>query len=134
MSLFICMLMMALYMQLDIRTIKPKIVDAFAKIVNWIKLNKLTVHPGETNVQLIMSFPRATKHSKVTKKYQNQILEQVSNAKLLGIHIDSNLTWQLNYYIVRLYRIVIVVAKSKKRRTIRCKNNIIIHVKRSHQK
>ncbi len=30
-------------------------------------------------------------------KYENQILEPVSSAKLLGIHIDINLTWQDQY-------------------------------------
>ncbi len=29
--------------------------------------------------------------------YENHILEQVSSAKLLGIYIDSNLTWQDQY-------------------------------------
>ncbi len=39
----------------DIRTIEIKLTDAFAKIVNWMKLNKLTVHLGKTKVQLIGS-------------------------------------------------------------------------------
>ncbi len=81
----------------DIRTIELKPTDAFAKIVNWMKLNKLTVHLGKTKVQLIGSYKRVTKNTNVTVKYENQILEQVSNAKLLGIHIDSNLTWQDQY-------------------------------------
>ncbi len=36
-------------------------------------------------------------HTNVTVKYENQILEQLSSAKLLGIHIDTNLTWQDKY-------------------------------------
>ncbi len=43
-------------------------------------------------VQLIVSYKRVTKNTNVTVKYENQILEQVSSAKLFGIHIDSNLT------------------------------------------
>ncbi len=77
----------------DIRTIELKLTDAFAKIVSWVKLNKLTIYLGKTKVQLIGSYKRVTKNTNVTGKYENQILEQVSSAKLLEMHIDSNLTW-----------------------------------------
>ncbi len=59
-----------------------------------MKLNKLTVHLGKTKVQLIGSYKRVAKNINVTVMYENQILEQVSSAKLFGIHINSNLTWQ----------------------------------------
>ncbi len=55
---------------------------------------KLTVHLGKTKVQLIGSYKRVTKNTNVTVKYENQIVEQISSAKLLGIPIYSNLTWQ----------------------------------------
>ncbi len=59
----------------DMRTIEIKLTDAFAKIVNRIKLHKLTVHHGKTKVQLIGSYKRVTKNTNVTVKYENQILE-----------------------------------------------------------
>ncbi len=62
-----------------------------------MKLNKLTVSLCKTKVQLIGLYKRVTKNTNVTVKYENQILEQVSSAKLLGIHIDSNHTWQDQY-------------------------------------
>ncbi len=80
-----------------IRTIELKLTDTFTKMVNWMKLNKLTVHLGKTKVQLIGSYKRVAKNTIVTVKYENQILEQVSTAKLFGIHNDSNLTWQDQY-------------------------------------
>ncbi len=57
-----------------------------------MKLNKLTVHLGKNKVKLIGSYKRITKNTNVTVKCENQILEQVSSTKLLGINIDSNLT------------------------------------------
>ncbi len=42
----------------DIKTIKLKLTNAFAKIVNCMILNKLTVHLGKTKVQLIGSYKR----------------------------------------------------------------------------
>ncbi len=56
-----------------------------------MKLNKLTIHLGKTTVQLIGSYKRVTKNTNITVKYENQILEHI------GIHIDSNLTWQDQY-------------------------------------
>jgi hypothetical protein len=81
----------------DIKTVELKLTDAFAKTVNWMNLNKLTIHLRKTKVQLIGSYRRVTKNTKVTVKCENRTLDQVSRAKLLGIHIDSNLTWQDHY-------------------------------------
>ncbi len=81
----------------DIRTIELKLTDAFAKLVNWMKLNKLTVHLGQSKVQIIGLYKRVPKNTNVTVKYENQILEQVNSAKVLGIHIYSYLTWQNQY-------------------------------------
>ncbi len=80
----------------DIRTIE--LIDTFAKIVNWMRLNELTVHLGKTKIQLIGSYKRVTKNTNVTVKYENKlVVEQASSAKLLGIHINDNLTWQDQY-------------------------------------
>ncbi len=46
----------------DIRTIELKSTDAFAKIANWMKLNKLTIFLGKTKVQLISSYKRVKKN------------------------------------------------------------------------
>ncbi len=62
-----------------------------------MKLNNLTVHLNKTKVQLIGSYKKVTKNTNVTVKYTNLILEHLSSANLLGIHIDSNLTWQDQY-------------------------------------
>ncbi len=96
----------------EIRTIELKLTDGFAKIANWMKLNKLTIHHRKTKVQLIGSYKRVTKNTNVTVKYENQILEQVSSAKLLVIHIDSNFTWQEQYnYICKKISQIIGVLK-----------------------
>ncbi len=57
-----------------------------------MKNNKITLHLGMTKAQLIGSYCRVTKNTKITVKCNDQIIEQVYSAILLGIHIDSNLT------------------------------------------
>ncbi len=58
-----------------------------AKTAEWVKNNKLTLHLGKTKAQLIGSYRRVTKNTKITVKFNDQIIEQVHSAKLLGIHI-----------------------------------------------
>ncbi len=68
-----------------------------ANAEEWMKKNKLTLHLGKNKAQLIGSYRRVTKNAKITVKFKGQIIEQVHSAKLLGIHIDSNLTWEEHY-------------------------------------
>ncbi len=68
-----------------------------AKAAEWMKNNKLTIHLDKTKPQLIGSYRRATKNTKITVKCNDQLIEQVHSAKLLGIHIDSNHTWEEHY-------------------------------------
>ncbi len=65
-----------------------------------MKLYILAVHLGKIKVQLIGSYKRVIKNTNVTIKYENPISEHVSSAKLLGIHINSNCTWQDQYYYI----------------------------------
>ncbi len=69
----------------------------FAKEAELMKKNKLTLHLGKRKAQLIGSYCRVTTNTKITVKSNVQIIEQVHPAKLLGIHIDSNLTWEEHY-------------------------------------
>ncbi len=53
---------------------------------------KLTLHQGKTG-----SYRRVNKNTWITVKVNGQIIEQVHSAKLLDIHINSNLTWKEHY-------------------------------------
>ena len=66
-------------------------------MAKWVDKNKLTLHIGKTKVQLIGSYRKVTKNTKCAIEYNGQVLEQVHSAKLLGIFIDSNMTWQGHY-------------------------------------
>ncbi len=47
--------------------------------------------------QLIGSYRRVTNNTKITVKFNGQIIEQVHSSKLLGKHIDSNRIWEEHY-------------------------------------
>jgi hypothetical protein len=80
--------------------VETKLSDEFRKIAEWMKANKLTIHLGKTMVQLISTYKRVTKETKITIIYEGHTLKQVHSTKLLGIFIDSNLTWEDHYNYV----------------------------------
>ncbi len=75
----------------DIKTVGNKLTEILTKVAEWMKNNKLTLCLSKAKAQLIGSYLRVTKNTKITVKYNDEIIEQVHSAKLLGIHIDSNL-------------------------------------------
>ncbi len=96
----------------DIKTVENKLTKMLAKAAEWMKYNKLTIHLCKTKAQLSGSYRCVTKNTNITVKYNEQIIEQVHSAKLLGIHIDSNLTWDEYYnYICKTISLKIGVLK-----------------------
>ncbi len=88
----------------DIKSVENKLTEMLTKAAEWMKKNKLTLHLGKTKAQLIGSYRHVTKNTKITVKFNGQIIDQVHSAKLLGIHIDSNLTWEEHYNLcIRKY-------------------------------
>ena len=69
--------------------------DNINLLVKWTHLNHLAIHPQKTKFMLI-----ATRQKRQNIKLtlpsiyiNNNVLEEVSNHKLLGVIIDNNLTW-----------------------------------------
>ena len=77
--------------------LETKMSASFHQMAKWMASNKLTLHVGKTKVQLIGSYKKVTMDTKFTIEYNGQPLEQIHTAKLLGVYIDSNLTWQNHY-------------------------------------
>ncbi len=84
----------------DVQTVENLLSKTFSDVASWMKKNKLTIHLGKTKVQLVGSYRRVTKNTKINVMYENNTLEQVHSAKLLGVIIDSNLSWQDHYNYV----------------------------------
>ncbi len=81
----------------DIKTVENKLTEMLARAAEWMRKNKLTLHLGKTKAQLIGLYGCVTKNTQITVKFNDQIIEQILSAKLWGIHIDSNLTWEEHY-------------------------------------
>ncbi len=59
----------------DIKTVENKLTEMLAKAAEWMKKNKLTLQLGKTKAQLIGSYRRVTKNTKITVKFNGQIIE-----------------------------------------------------------
>lgn len=80
--------------------------DELALVTQWIRANKLVVNVKKTKCMVV-----GTKHLlKTTPMLHltsgNMIIEQVDQAKLLGVIVDSRLSWtsQINYVLQKMGR------------------------------
>ncbi len=53
----------------DIKTVDNILTEILAKAAEWMMTNKLTLHLGKTKAQLIRSYRRVTKNTKITLKF-----------------------------------------------------------------
>lgn len=69
------------------------------KVEEWLKINKLYLNVNKTKVMLVRGIRKKVMESNIKVKYENTILEVVSEIKYLGVIIDKNLnfTAHLNY-------------------------------------
>ena len=77
----------------SVKDVEDKLSEDFGEVSNWMKQNKLTLHIGKTKSQLIGSSKKVKQDTKMNVNFAGKTIEQVHVTKLLGVHIDSNLTW-----------------------------------------
>ena len=77
----------------DTQIIEEDITHDFVKAVEWSKPNKMRVHFGKTTCMLLGTKKRLNMSQKINIKIENTCIKNVSEQKLLGIHIDENLSW-----------------------------------------
>lgn len=67
-----------------------------AQIINeWANSNKMVLHCGKTKSMLVTSKPKLAKHDcNLRININDSDIEQVSSAKLLGVYLDSTLSWE----------------------------------------
>ena len=94
-----------------------KLLADAKKIDEWASDNKMVLHCGKTKSMLVTSKPKLATHNCDLKIRINGCdIEQVSSAKLLGVHLDSSLSWDnhiLHLCAVISSRIVLLNRLSK---------------------
>jgi hypothetical protein len=77
----------------SVKEVEQKLTEDFGSCGVWMAKNKLTLHVGKTKSQLIGTTRKVTCNTKLQVQYNGKVVEQVSEAKVLGVRIDSNLSW-----------------------------------------
>ena len=83
----------------NIQNIASKLQIKATSVNQWCEINRMIMSIEKTKIMLIESRQKLNRISE-SEKYiklliDNTPIEQISNTKLLGIHIDSSLTWHV---------------------------------------
>ena len=101
----------------DINIINNNLQLSLNLAEDWCNDNSMVIHPDKTTSMLIATRQKQQLTDlKLTLFIGNKAIEQVKNHKMLGIHIDSKLTWQthLQHLTKRLSKNVYLLAKLRK--------------------
>ena len=82
------------YLNSNVDTLYDTINDELIEVCNWFKFNKLSLNASRTNLMFIGT-PHQTKQVNDSRHIHLDgcKLTRVTEAKFLGIALDSNLTW-----------------------------------------
>ena len=73
--------------------INSKLQVGLNNLCTWASDNRMVLHPKKTKVMLIGTKQRLAKSEPLRISINSDPIEQSTCEKLLGIHIDSSLTW-----------------------------------------
>ena len=101
--------------QIDI--IQNNLQDSLDKASEWCSKNSMIIHPEKTKSMVITTRQkRQLDHPTLNLKLGETDIEQVDDHKILGLTIDSNLTWNIHIesLIKRISRNIFLLTKLKK--------------------
>ena len=87
----------------QIDTIQTTLQDSINKTSEWCDKNSMVLHPDKTKCMIITTRQKhQLTHPNLNLRLGPSLIEQVENHKMLGLTIDSHLTW--NYHIEALIK------------------------------
>ena len=88
----------------DINVVHDTLQNSIQELVKWTELNHMSLHPGKTTWMLLttrqkrqnltVSLPAIHMH--------NQVIEETTTHKVLGVILDNNLSWSPPPYYIRM--------------------------------
>ena len=75
------------------KTIETVINTEMKQVVKWLRLNKLSLNAGKTELIIFHSRKRNFEEEKISIKLNNEKLRSVNHVKYLGMYIDETLSW-----------------------------------------
>lgn len=116
----------------DLHELESKANEELQTIDNFMSANKLSINAKKT-VYLIFT-PKSKKHHSINLYIANQKLEEVPEAKFLGIHIDNKLTFSSHFKHImsKLRSAYGILCQTKRILTYKCKKMIYDSLFQSH--
>ena len=100
-----------------IETIQNFLQDSINKASNWCDNNSMIIHPDKTKCILIATRQKEQRtHPTLTLTLGTNLIEQVQHHKMLGLLIDSRLTWNahIETLVKRISKNIFLLTKLKK--------------------
>lgn len=79
----------------DINVIESNLQNNINAISTWCSLNNMSLHPQKSKCMLISTKNRLKKARPLALTVNNVNIENVSVQKVLGVHIDNTLSWDI---------------------------------------
>ena len=101
----------------QIVNIQNTLQDSINKASVWCEQNSMVIHPDKTKCMIITTRQKhQLTHPSLHLKLGPNIIEQVDNHRLLGLTIDSHLTWNIHIesLIKRISKNIFLLTKLKK--------------------
>ena len=77
----------------DVNHLVSIVNNELAKIIIWLKVNKLSLNLTKTNFMIFMIHPRQKKvNANFPLSLENTVIKQVTETKFLGVLIDQHLS------------------------------------------
>ena len=79
----------------DLTNLNKILQNGLNSLKRWADLNHMVVHPSKSKAMLITTRQKRQliQSCPLKLKYDNQLIEEEANHKVLGVIIDNNLTW-----------------------------------------
>lgn len=81
----------------DINNYENDINESLTKIINWLNDNNLKINLSKTN---IMQYHQRRENNNINISFKDNKIQEVDNAKFLGITIDNKMTWNTQTDII----------------------------------
>ena len=64
-------------------------------ISNWCKINNMAINANKTKCMVVGSKTKVKSNKNLTLSVNNELIENVTNQKILGVNVDNTLEWHL---------------------------------------
>ena len=100
----------------NLNELKRRVEETLSAALLWFTKNRLKINPAKTDL-LVLKSSRKNVNFNFTVQFGNTEVLPVQSAKILGVYLDPNLTWEHHVAMItrRCYGILIGLARMQRR-------------------